>query len=156
MIRQIVAVDAKNGIARHGVQPWKLPQDEAYFSEQTQRYGATVLMGRTTFEVIGHPLPGRHNLVASHQLADSEGIEVVHDLDQFLSSLTTDLWIIGGAKLYQATILRADELYVTHIEADFACDTFYPAIPDIFTPTSQSPWQEEAGVRFRYVVYGRR
>ena len=57
MIRHMVAIDSNRGIAKDGLQPWKLLTDEQYFREQTKHYGGIVLMGRKTFEVIGTKLP---------------------------------------------------------------------------------------------------
>jgi dihydrofolate reductase len=126
MIRHIVAIDSKRGIAKDGVQPWKLPADERYFTEQTKRFGGVVLMGRKTFEVIGKPLPDRQNFVLTHDKTfDVVGVTRVDDLDEFFDE-HPDVWVIGGAEVYELTLKRADELYVTEIAHDFSCDTFYP------------------------------
>lgn len=156
MIRQIVAIDAKHGIAKAGVQPWKLPGDEQYFSEKTKLYGGLVLMGRKTFEVIGRPLPERQNFVVTRNTAlQTPGVQIVHDVSAFLDAYD-DVWVIGGAELYEATLAVCDELYVTEIEADYDCDTFYPAFLGAFELSSKSPVATENGTNYRYCVYTRR
>jgi dihydrofolate reductase len=153
MIRQIVAIDRMNGIAKHGYQPWSIPDDEYYFMDQTK--GGTVLMGSKTFEVISHPLRERRNVVATRDISYSaNGAEVIHDLDAFFEH-EKDVWVIGGGQIFAATIDVCDELYVTEIDADFACDTFYPEIPAAFHRAETGDWQEQNGFRFRYCRYVR-
>jgi dihydrofolate reductase len=153
MIRHIVAIDQKRGIAKDGIQPWKLPKEEQYFADMTKTHGGVILMGRTTFEVIGRALPGRQNLVASKEPNfTAEGVTVVHNIDGFLQN-QPEVWLIGGAQIYAATLLLADELYVTEIEADFGCDVFYPEFTDHFKLSQQSEPQQENGLIYRYNVY---
>lgn len=153
MIRHIVAFDVHRGIAKDGVQPWKLPSDEQYFADMTKKHGGVILMGRTTYEVIGRPLPNRQNFVASRNAEFAiPGITAVHDVEAFLQN-QADVWVIGGAQLYAATLLLADELYITEIEADFACDTFYPALLDHFQLADEGPVQYENDLAFRYNRY---
>jgi dihydrofolate reductase len=157
MIRQIVAIDSKRGIAKDGVQPWKLPGDEAYFGKLTKGYGGLVLMGSKTFEVIGHPLPDRENFVVSRDGGEIPGVTVVSDLEQFLAGFKEaqkDIWIIGGAKIYELTLSLTDELYVTEIEADFDCNQFYPDFLQAgFTAAETGEKQVENDVSFRFCVY---
>lgn len=152
MIRHMVAIDNKRGIAKDGLQPWKLPTDENYFREQTKLYGGVVLMGRKTFEVIGASLPGRQNFVLTRDREfDAEGINVIHNLDAFLDE-HPEVWIVGGAELYEQTLTRASELYITEIQEDFGCSTFYPRF-DKFTPSINGEEQTENGLRFTFNIY---
>lgn len=153
MIRHIVAIDQKRGIAKDGVQPWKLPGDEQYFSDMTKTDGAIVLMGRTTFEVIGRPLPGRQNFVATRKPGyEADGVTIVRNIEEFLEG-HPDVWIIGGAQIYAATLALADELYITEIEADFACDVFYPEFAAKFELVEAGEPQYENGLDYRYDRY---
>jgi dihydrofolate reductase len=156
MIRLIAAIDQKRGIAKNGRQPWRLPGDERYFKDQTARFGAKVLMGHTTFDVIRRPLPDRTNYVLSHDRLGSTGIVRVTDLDEFLQSSAEDIWVIGGAAVYEQTIRLADELYLTLIASDFGCDQFFPDYEQKFELVSQSPLQHEAGASYSYAIYRRR
>lgn len=152
MIRHIVAIDSKRGIAKNGVQPWNLPVDEHYFSEQTKLHGGIVLMGRKTFDVVG-PLPDRQNFVLTRDASFvAEGVEPVHDLKSFLSDYQ-DIWIIGGAQLYSETLSIADVLYITEIDANFQCDVFYPEYSNRFEQISDSGPKLENGVSFSFKVY---
>lgn len=153
MIRHIVALDQQRGIARHGNQPWELPPDKKYFGEMTRQHGGVILMGRTTFEVIGHALVDRQNFVLTRNPNYvAPDATVVHDIDAFLSHYS-DVWIIGGAQLYTATIDRAGELYVTEIQADFGCDTFYPDYRHSFQEIKASEELQDNNLTFRFKVY---
>lgn len=156
MIRLIAAVDRKRGIAKGGLQPWYIPNDEKYFLNQTSKWGGEVLMGSKTYQVIGHPLAGRKNYVASRDAVSVNGAEIVSDLQGFLQSFGRDLWVIGGASVFEQSLPFADELYLTEIQADFGCDQFFPAYEDKFMIFGEEPLQEQNGFLYKYVVYTRR
>jgi dihydrofolate reductase len=154
MIRLIAIVDQKLGMAKNGQQMVAIPADEARFGEQTKQYGGNVLMGQRTFSVIGHPLPDRQNFVASHDQLP-EGVTTVSDIVPFVKTFSNDLWVIGGASIFQQTIDLADELYLTEVEADFQCDQFFPEHPQ-FELKERSEKQHQNGLDFYYAVYKRR
>jgi dihydrofolate reductase len=124
-----------------------------------------VLMGRKTWESLPaayRPLPGRLNGILSRAGLDvGEDAEVWESLDRALEDLDdTDalggLFVIGGAQIFAAALAHPDclRLYVTEIDAEFACDTFFPATPD-FIPKASSDWKEENGLRYRFRRYER-
>ncbi len=156
MIRIIAAIDRKRGIAKSGIQPWFIPADEKYFLEQTSKWGGEVLMGSKTYEVIGHPLKDRKNYVASRDAAAVSGAELVSDIDGFLKSFNRDLWVVGGAAVFEAALPYADELYLTEIQADFGCDKFFPEFSGKFMPFGEEPLQEQNGFIYKFVVYAKR
>ena len=153
MIRHIVAFDKRQGIAKGGIQPWYIPDDEAFFQSETRKYGGKVLMGARTFEAIKHPLGDRENFVLTHQTELMPGATVVHDLAQFLAELNGDLWVIGGAEVFNQTLDVADELYITKIDADFRCDRFYPDYESKFELVRESAPKTQNGFTFAYAVY---
>ena len=155
MIRIIAAVDIKRGLAKQGQIPWDLPSDRRYFAMQTKRFGGRVLMGRKTFETIGHSLPSRQNFVLSHRPPPKPGVELVSDFGQFISQQTSDLWVIGGASVYTLALPWASELYLAQLAADFNCDLFFPDFNDLFALHHTSQPLIENGVTFNYNVYGR-
>jgi dihydrofolate reductase len=159
MIRFIAAVDRKNGVAKQGFQPWFIPDDERYFTDQTKKYGGHVLYGRLTFQLslLEKPLTDRHNYLLTHDKTPHEGVQLVADIDKFLKDFNeTDLWIIGGANVFAQTIGVADELYLTHIQADFGCNQFFPDYKDQFSLSEQSELREENGFIYTYAVYTRK
>lgn len=152
MIRFIAAIDQKHGLAKNGHQPWHLPTDEKYFLDQTQKFGGVVVMGHTTYTAIGHPLVERRNIVLSRTPQVIRGVEVMTDVQEALQA-APDIWVIGGAVIFEHTLSAADELYLTHIDADFDCDQFFPAYTNQFELVSQSSLQHENGLDFTFCVY---
>lgn len=107
--------------------PWHLPADLAWFKQNT--LGKPIVMGRKTWDSIGRALPGRRNLVISRDATfQPAGAERVDSPDAALVAVADvpEVMIVGGAQIYQHFLARADRLYLTLIDADFAGDTFFP------------------------------
>jgi dihydrofolate reductase len=158
MIRLIAAIDRKNGLAKHGVMPWNIPEDEKYFTDMTKSHGGNVLTGGKTFRETYHgPLKDRQNFILTHKTEPIGGAVVVNNLKTFLDNFKEDLWVAGGGVVFEEVIkmAKADELYLTHIDADFGCDTLFPDY-DGFELVEQGDPREQNGFRFIYAVYQRR
>ena len=158
MIRLIVAIDSKHGIAKHGFQPWYIPDDEAYFTRHTKSHGGNMLVGGTTFRdsFKGKPPVERTTYLLTRNEQPIDGMELVHDLNRWLEDLSNkDVWVVGGSSVYQQVIDagKADELYITHIAADFGCDQFFPAYEGKFRLHSQSQPHTQNGFHFTYNCY---
>jgi dihydrofolate reductase len=154
----MVAVDNQRGVAKNGdMPPWHLKKDEAYFTEQTLSRGGQVLMGKKTFveALRNKPLKDRTNYVVTRDPSPIAGVQVVNSLEHFIQQWPKDkdLWVIGGSEIFVQTMDYVDELYVTEIEADFACDRFYPPYKDDFTLVSDSGPQSENGLTYYFRVY---
>ena len=144
-------------IGAAGGMPWHVPEDLAHFKELT--LGATVVMGRKTWDALDprfRPLPGRRNLVVTRDPEwSSDGAEVVHSIDSALAE-PGDLWVIGGAELFAATIDRAERLEVTELDLAVDGDTFAPPVGSGWRLASEGDWQRSrGGVRFRFLSYAR-
>lgn len=123
----IIAGVAENGvIGRDGSLPWHYPEDLKHFRETT--LGAPIIMGRTTYESIGRPLPKRRNIILSRTLtAAPEGYELFSSLEAALESCTEpEVFIIGGAALYKAALPRATKMIITRIKRAHDGDTHFP------------------------------
>lgn len=158
MIRFIVALDRKRGVAKHGYMPWSIPEDEAYFTDKTKSLGGNVLTGGITFReaYLGKPLNDRRNFILTRDTQPIEGAEVVNDLNGFLNNFKEDLWVAGGAKVFEQVIDQADELYLTQIDADFGCDQFFPNYEDKFELAQKTEVKEQNGFKYFYAVYKRK
>jgi dihydrofolate reductase len=119
MIRAIVAVDPEFAIGREGQVPWYRPADLRFFKATTT--GHAVVMGRRTWESLRRPLPGRLNLVLTRhaaELALPPGALAVPSVEHALRVvpfLHGDLFVLGGAQVYQAFAPHIDEWVVTRI-----------------------------------------
>ncbi|MDF7666906.1 type 3 dihydrofolate reductase [Orbaceae bacterium ESL0727] len=134
LLNLIVAMAHHRVIGLNGQMPWHLPADLAWFKKNTS--GNPVIMGRKTFESIGRPLPNRHNIVIS-QTVNNQPEQNNNTKLTWVSSLSdaiavaqqeavTDAFIIGGGHIYQQALSLVDQLYLTHIDADLAGDTYFP------------------------------
>ncbi|MDT4289356.1 dihydrofolate reductase [Methylomonas sp. MO1] len=137
-ISLIVAMASNRAIGLSGQMPWHLSADLKRFKQITM--GAPILMGRKTFEAIGRPLPGRENIIVSRDPSYQQpACQVFTDIDSVLQRYadSPELFVIGGATLYEAMLSYADYLYLTEIHKTFAGDTFFPEI-------DASQWREVA------------
>jgi dihydrofolate reductase len=130
MISAIVAVSTNNVIGNSEGLPWYLPADLSHFKELTTNH--TVIMGRTTFESIvkrlGHGLPGRRNIVLTHDLLYvSDYAEVVTSLTDAIKLINTEkneVFIIGGAQVYELAKDLIEKWYVTEVNSEIKGDVF--------------------------------
>jgi dihydrofolate reductase len=130
MIIGIAAVDRKGAIGKGGKLPWHYSSDMKFFRETTT--GHAVVMGRKTWLTIGKPLQNRLNIVLSRDsnIDPQESLIVLSDIDSVLSfnqSLTTDLFVIGGAQIYQAFLPHIEKWIITEVPLTVSgADAFMP------------------------------
>ncbi len=150
----VVAVGDNGVIGRDGGLPWEPTGDLAYFKALT--WGHVLVMGRRTYESIGRPLPGRTTVVVTRQLgyAGADGVLVCHDVGSALSraaEVDPEVFVVGGAEVYRATLPIADRLVVTHVHQSPPGDTSFPDI-------DPARWREvarEAYTGFDIATYDR-
>jgi dihydrofolate reductase len=127
-IKIIAAIDHQMTIGNEGRTPWYLPEDLGFFKEVT--WGNPVIMGRKTFQAIGKPLPGRDNIVLTQNPDFSgEGIETAHSIEEglgFARHLSEEVYIAGGARVYEQFLPQADEMFLTIVHDTFEGDRFFP------------------------------
>lgn len=134
MISIIVAVANNNVIGKDNTLIWHLPADMKFFKEKTS--GHCVITGRKNYESIPEkfrPLPNRTNIVITRQKDyTAPGAIVVNSLEQAIekAKATNDneLFIIGGAQIYEQSLKFADKIYLTQIHHSFAGDAFFPQL----------------------------
>jgi dihydrofolate reductase len=132
----IVAMAENRTIGLNKEMPWHLSADLKKFKKITM--GHPIIMGRKTFESIGKPLPGRKNIIISRNSNYlQEGCEVFNSLDSALESCSKEeeIFVIGGATLYESILEKSDRLYITEIKKSFAGDTWFPEF-------DQNQWSE--------------
>lgn len=125
----IVAMDDNRLIGNNNKLPWHLPADLAFFKRTTM--GKPIVMGRKTYQSIGKPLPGRRNIVITRDdTFSAAGCEVCNSIEAAMSLTKDDdeVMLIGGASLYEQTLARATQLYITRIHQSFEGDTWFPEI----------------------------
>jgi len=129
MITLIVAMDPNNGIGLNGQLPWHIKDDLKLFKEKTLNH--KVVMGRKTFESIGRPLPNRENFIVTRNkyISKTENVKIIHDFEDFLKlneNSEEEVFIIGGAEIYQLSLQYANRLAISRVYKEYMCDTFFP------------------------------
>ena len=121
--------------------PWHLPEDMRRFKELTM--GSTVVMGRITWESLPEkfrPLPGRRNVVVTRQASyDAPGAEVVGSLEDALDLADGDIWVIGGASIYEQALPYADRVVRTRVHLQVDGDTHAPVLDADWTMIGRDP-----------------
>jgi dihydrofolate reductase len=126
----LIAAVARNGvIGAGGAIPWHVPADFAHFKATTT--GHFLVMGRTTYESIGRPLPGRTTIVLTRDPTwSAEGVLTSRSLESALALATDEdrIFVAGGAEVYRQAMPNADVQLISEIPLEPEGDTFYPAI----------------------------
>lgn len=131
IVSAIFAVSENNVIGKGNDLPWRMPADLKHFKNITM--GHPVIMGRKSFDSIGRPLPGRHNIVVTRDRNfRAEGVSVVHSLREAVEIAGADrpeeVFIIGGAQIYKKAFPYCDRLYMTRIHTETEGDVFLPEL----------------------------
>jgi dihydrofolate reductase len=146
----IVAHGKNREIGYNNRMLWNIPEDFKNFKRLTT--GHHVIMGRKTFEsivsILGKPLPNRTSIVMSYS-------EFKTDFDNVISFINFDdairyaeekhdseVFIIGGAEIYNKFIIRANALYISEIDYEGDADAFLNPIDySNFELVSEVPYE---------------
>ncbi len=154
----IVAVAHNGVIGVNNTLPWHLPEDLKRFRALTM--GHHIIMGRKTYDSLGRLLPGRTTVIVTrNENYKVEGALVAHSLEAAIALCENDeeVFLIGGAELYQAGLKLAHKLYITEIELDVAGDAFFPKLVSTeWQETEREAHTSEKGLKFSYVTYLRK
>ena len=114
--------------------------------------GHVLLMGRRTFESIGRPLPGRQTVVLSRAGFAHDGVHTVSSPDEVEMPVDRDIFVCGGAQIYEQLLPRCSTLYLTHVKCTVDGDALFPDFEDLFEPQETLDDNQD----FRIVRYRRR
>ena len=119
----LVAAAARNGvIGADGGIPWHLPGEPRRFKELT--LGHVLVMGRLTYESIGHPLPGRTTVVVTRTAGWSAGDDAVlvapgvPEAIALAATVDEEVFVVGGSRVYEEALALADRLELTWVDAE--------------------------------------
>ena len=126
MIALIVAFAKNQVIGNKGCIPWKIKGEQRRFKELTT--GNVVIMGRRSYEEIGRPLPNRTTIVVSNtKNFDGENCLTAKSLPEAIRLAgDRDIYISGGAKLYEEALPLVEKMYITEIDSEIEGDTYFP------------------------------
>jgi dihydrofolate reductase len=147
--------------------PWHIRQDLIHFRDKT--IGHTVIMGRKTFNSLlayyqksGKPLPQRAYIIVTRDdgyRTNQTNCFIVHSIKEAIqlgkshfvtTSRDREIFVAGGAQIYQQTIDLADKLYLTIVKGQFKGDAYFPPY-DQFKIVTDTGWQKEGKDQFKFV-----
>jgi dihydrofolate reductase len=155
----IIVAIANNGvIGINNSLPWHLPEDLKRFKALTT--GHHIIMGRKTYESLGRLLPGRITVIVTRNTNYKlEGALIAHSLESAVEMCKNDdeVFVIGGAELYQDSLKIADRLYITEVDLTVNGDAFFPEFDlDLWRETSREVNTSAQGLSFGYITYTRK
>ena len=162
MIALIVARSKNNVIGKNGRIPWQIPGEQKQFKELTT--GNIVIMGRKSYEEIGHPLPNRKTIVISstkkfegQDLTTAASVREALDLAaKGFARPDQNIYIAGGYGVYKEALPFVEVMYITEIDLSIKDgDTFFPDFDENdFVMTSEKKEGDE--IKFTRTVYTRK
>jgi dihydrofolate reductase len=160
MITMIAAIAENNGLGKDNMLLWHLPDDFKHFKSQTSNH--YIVMGRKTFESFPKPLPNRTHIILTNQKSYKvpKDVIVVHNVEDALKifPVEEEVFIIGGGEIYHQFLTYSDKIILTHVDAIFAADAFFPNLsPSEWELTEQTfhPKDEKHQFSFTYKTYKR-
>lgn len=154
-LAMIACVSKDLGLGKDNGLLWSLPEDMAFFKQMTT--GHPVVMGSKTYKSIGHALPGRENIVLGREKI--EGVKWFSDkteMDRYLQTINDEVFVIGGASIYQLYIEEAEKLYLTEVDGTRPADVYFPSFDKNKYDREVIKEGGQDGVKYQMVVYTRR
>lgn len=150
MIGLIVARSKNNVIGKDNKIPWNIKGEQKQFKELTTNN--TIIMGRKTYEDIGHPLPNRKNIVIS-RTTNYPDVITVDSLDKAIELSEGNIYIIGGYNLFKEAIPIVDIMYITEVNLTVENgDVFFPE----FNESDFDITKGEENKNFKRLIYTRK
>ena len=161
MIISILNCDSKWGIGKRNGLLFSLPLDMKFFRETTKSH--VVAMGENTLLSFpgGKPLKNRTHIVLSADPTHNyEGVINVHSFDEFLKVINKyasieDVYIIGGASIYNQTLPYVDYVYLTKVNADGGAEVFFTNLDELdnFEIVKTSEPVMDGNLEIRFLTY---
>lgn len=155
-ISMIAAVGRNLELGKNNDLIWHFKEDMKFFKNTTM--GHTVIMGRKTFESLPKALPGRKNIVLSlnpNYTADSA--EVISSVEEAVElSKDSEVFVIGGGKIYELMLAYADKIYLTEIEDECKdADTYFPTFDKKLYKREVIASYEVDSIKFSHILYSK-
>ena len=156
MVGLIVARSKNNVIGKNGQIPWRIKGEQKQFKELTT--GNVVVMGRKSYEEIGHPLPNRKNIIVSRtKVFEGENLVTASSVEEAIAIAgDADIYIAGGYGLYKEAIPFVDKTYITEVDIVVEDgDVFFPefSVDDFDIEIGETGGEE---IHFTRTIYTRK
>ena len=154
----IAAIGLNNELGKNNNLIWHLKEDLQFFKTMTNNH--YIIMGYKTYLSLPKLLPNRKHIVLTHHKIDNPDVQVFNDFSillEYLNTLNEDVYIIGGASIYELFLPLANELLLTKIKAiSEDADTYFPNFEenDYYVETLKNVW--ENNISYDHVLMRRR
>lgn len=149
IVSLIAAASENNVIGKNNWMPWDLPAELAYFRATTR--GKPVIMGRKTYDSVGRPMPGRHNVIVSRDSTlKIPGVDTATSIDEAIKMVEKDgvdeVFVIGGEQIYNLAMPIADRIYLTRVHTNVeGGEAFFPEVDQsLWTMTKSDRHEADA------------
>lgn len=151
----IAAVGKNNELGKDNKLIWHIPDDMKFFKEQT--INKKIILGRKTLESLPGLLPKRIHLVLTLQsLKEKENLKVynnIEDLLDYLDTINEEVMVIGGAKIYEEFLPKANKVILTEIEETSPADAYFPKLNKNNWTRKVLATKEYNGITYHHVIY---
>jgi dihydrofolate reductase len=162
MIIGIVCVDRTWGIGKKNDLLFHLKKDMQFFRQQTA--DSIVFCGYNTLLSFpgSKPLKGRSTICLCPEDVERDDCFCIHDFNKAVALVkelakTTNVYVIGGAMLYQSMLPYYDEVFVNKVDADGEAEVFFPNLDDCPELTAHTlPVIEDEGYKTQLYIYRKR
>ena len=162
-MNMIVAFCKNRGIGIGNTLPWHIQDELKYFKHLTSSNGNDcIIMGKNTWlSLPKKPLPKRTNIILSKSLKKNKLPKNTllfnnkENLIKYVTEKKHTSWVIGGEKIYNSFISsnELENIYVTFINENYNCDTFFPKIPKKFKCIEKSSYKMSNNIFYRFEIY---
>jgi dihydrofolate reductase len=162
LISAVVAMDEKRGIGKDNRIPWHLKADLIHLKKLTQN--KIVILGRKSYESMvyyyeksGREMPAKLYAIVTRDAAykparsNTQVFSSPQEAVQQLSVQEDEIFVIGGAQIFQEVFDQLNRLYITRVNGDFHADTFFPDYSN-FTKIISKEIQIEKGLQFTWLT----
>lgn len=155
----IAAIGENNELGMNNKLIWYLPGDLKFFKEQTMN--KSIVMGMNTFKSLPRLLPGRKHIVLTHQDIDlGEEVSIFHDRDDlldYIKKINDEVFVIGGAQIYNQFIGEANKLVLTEVLASEPnADVYFPTFDKNEWNVEEVAEKEDNGIKYKHLIYERK
>ena len=151
----IAAIGKNRELGKNNDLIWNLPGDLKFFRNVTS--GHTIIMGRNTFDSLPRMLPNRKHIVLTSRSGLPSEVEVYKELKSILEKYkdsSEEIFIIGGASIYELFLEYCDKLYLTEIDAsEETASVYFPAFDKNLYEKDILGENEDNGISYKYVLY---
>ena len=144
MFKIIVAHDPSRVIGNGPNIPWHIKEDFLHFKRTTLNH--TLIMGSTTFNSIGKPLPNRKTIVINNSNDfDAMGEEVCTDLNSIIEKYKDSeevVFVVGGASIYRQMIEYVDEMIISLVKKEYEGNIYFPEYENDFITYKEEEYDE--------------